>query len=313
MNFKKILSNLGIVFLAVFLSVIAVIFVLKYQDSVMKFIFRGDSEKTIDTTPGYSFTAEQERLEKMALVRQKTDKCLIDFDLEKIPLSDKLREKEELAQYALCRAQTLQSRSECSILPTVNRDVCENDVNDFVFVTSLLGLFMEDAKNDVVCGQDTIAKCNDLFGSLTSSDFVVSDSAKSKFCENACSSFGDKNVSSFATNIHDTFERKTATNTASENLEKTKRDIAALFSLDANKCDTSVGGGVDCKNEIFYLSAKQFDSKEICNKMIDAGGVMKEVFKGVCFAQFEKDRVGYCDVYLNNYKYNYCTEKSLAE
>lgn len=311
MDFKKILSNIVIIFLSVVLSVIAVIFVLKYQDKIANFIFKAPESAPIISRD--SSMAKQEGLEKMAVVRQKTDQCLAKFDLEKIPLPDRLREKEELAQYALCRAKTLQLRSECSILSSVNKDVCENDVNDFVFTTSLIELFMEDEKKNVTCGQEAMKKCNDLFSGLTSDDFVVSDSAKGRFCENACSSFKAKSATDFAVNIHNTFERKTVTSTPSESLEKTKRDIAALFSFDANKCDTSVGDGVDCKNEIFYLSAKKFDSKETCNKMIDAGGVMKEVFKGVCFAQFENDKTGYCDVYLNNYKYNYCTEKSLAQ
>lgn len=308
MDFKKIIKQTLKVLIPVLLSVSLVFVILYYRTSITRFISeRGFHNVSEFIEEPFSKIEQEAEAQKKAEAK----KCVTDFKLEDIPANK--RQVQELSQYALCRAQVLKSRKECDVLSGQNKDVCEGDVNDFVFVTSLSKLFLEDARKDLSCGADVIMDCNNMMTDLSSQEFIISDNARNKFCVDICQGFKSKNASSIASVVHETFSRKTPTDTPSESLEKTKRDISALINFDASKCDSSVGEGLDCRNEVNYLSAWNFKDKSFCDKMVDVGGVMKDVFKGVCFAQFEQNEVGYCDRYLEDFKYNYCTETYLLK
>lgn len=261
----------------------------------------------------YEFIFKSQTERWRAKIAEETEKCVAGFDFKNIPVGDEARNKEDLAKYAVCRAQILKSRGECGVLSGVDKSVCESDANDFIIVTSLAGLFLEDVKKPAPCSAETLNTCEKLAGDLFSSDYLVSAESANKFCAGACGAFQKRDAAALASVIHDTFTRQTPLNTATEPPEKTRRDAAALMDLDEEKCDLSVGEGIDCKNEILYLKAKQLNDKTICDKMINVGGVMKDVFKELCQAQFEGGKVERCDRYLTDYKYNYCSEKAIDE
>lgn len=283
--------------LALLLVVLASVLALSllYWRELNDFIFKGKAET------------------RLAKIARETEECIAGFDFKNIPADDEARNKEDLAKYAVCRAQILKSRKECDILSGMNKNVCYSDVNDFVTATAMYNFLFEESKKEISCGQDALKMCNSLVDNLFSFDYLVSPDAKSKVCADACKAFKQRDAAGLASVIHNTFTRQTPLNTASEPPEKTRRDIAAIFDLNEEKCDLSVGGGIDCKNEILYLKAKQLNDKTVCDKMINVGGVMKDVFKEICQAQFEGNKVEYCDRYLAGYKYNYCSEKIIAE
>lgn len=307
MEFKKIAIQIAKILLPVALSVVSVFAIFYFRSSITQFSAEHGFEEVSTFVEEPISKIEDERV---ARKRAGFEQCISGFNIESVSIEK--RGTHELSQYALCRAHVLKSRNECAILPEQNKNVCENDVNDFVFATSLIKLFSSSFKEGDVCAESTIAECNRFVRDLSSKDYIISDLAMNTFCINACSALKERDALAAASAIHTAFSRKTPTNTQSESEEKTKRDFSAIIDLDPSKCDPSVGEGIDCKNEIYYLSAWSSQNKYFCEKMVDVGGVMNDVFKGICLAQFEENEVGYCQRYLDHFKYNFCMEENYS-
>lgn len=317
LGIKKVVIILTIVFLVVATIVIAL-----NQFGALKFINESAkdvsvSTNTNDNTNTNDSTEKKDDISHENKVQPKEDQnieikrigekileCADNFDLKKIPIDDKSRNNMDLTSYAICRAQYSKSLNECDILSGDNKKICVSDVMDFVFATSITELFFNDTQKES-CSQKTLDNCDKLVDNLFPSEYITSSNAKNEFCKTACTAFKARSADNFASAIHNTFKRQTPLNTPTESLDKTKNDIFALFSLNAEKCDTSVGKGIDCKNEIYYLIAGQKNNKTECEKMITDD---PDIFKDICLAQFESNKIKYCDKFIDEYKLAYCSE-----